>query len=326
MLEHGGRLRAAARHYGIPLADWVDLSTGINPQAYPVPPLAPEAWQRLPEMDDGLEAAAAAFYGSPNLLPVAGSQAAIQALPGCFSPGRVVTLAPTYAEHPYAWRDHQVRALPAAGIDAAVATADTLLLVQPNNPDGQCFPREQLLAWHAGLADRGGRLIVDEAFLDAETAASLVPLTGRPGLVVLRSIGKFFGLAGARVGFVFAEAALLDALAERLGPWAVSAPARVVTTAALSDLAWQDAARRQLNAASQRLSALLARHGLAGGSGTARFQWRPHAEAEAIHTRLAEQGILTRLFDTPAGLRFGLPGAEAEWTRLAAALERLNLT
>ena len=92
MLEHGGRLRAAARHYGIPLADWVDLSTGINPQAYPVPPLAPEAWQRLPEMDDGLEAAAAAFYGSPNLLPVAGSQAAIQALPGCFPPGRVVTL------------------------------------------------------------------------------------------------------------------------------------------------------------------------------------------------------------------------------------------
>jgi len=326
MLEHGGRLRVAARRFGIPLADWVDLSTGINPRPYPVPPLAPEVWQRLPETDDGLEAAAARYYGNPLLLPVAGSQAAIQALPACFPPGRVVTLAPTYAEHPHAWRSHAVRALPADAIDAAVDDADTLLLVQPNNPDGQRFGRDQLLGWHARLSARGGRLIVDEAFLDAEPGDSLVPLANQPGLVVLRSVGKFFGLAGARVGFVFAEAALLDTLAERLGPWAVSAPARVVTTAALSDLAWQDFARHQLNTASQRLSALLTRHGLAGGSGTALFQWRPRADAAAIHTQLAEQGILTRLFDTPTGLRFGLPGAEAEWTRLAAALEQLNLT
>lgn len=323
MLEHGGRLRTAARRYGIPLADWVDLSTGINPQAYPVPPLAQDVWQRLPETDDGLEAAAAAFYGSPNLLPVAGSQAAIQALPGCFPAGRVVTLAPTYAEHPYAWRDHQVSALPAVEIDTAVASADTLLLVQPNNPDGQLFPREQLLAWHARLSARGGRLIVDEAFLDAETAASLVPLAGRAGLVVLRSIGKFFGLAGARVGFVFAEAALLAQLAERLGPWAVSGPARAVTAAALADQAWQSAARARLAADSRRLGALLDRHGLAGGAGTSLFQWRPTADAMAIHVRLAEQGILTRLFETPAGLRFGLPGHEVEWARLEAALSRV---
>ena len=69
MLEHGGRLRVAARRFGIPLSDWVDLSTGINPQPYPVPPLAPEVWLRLPETDDGLEAAAARYYGNPLLLP-----------------------------------------------------------------------------------------------------------------------------------------------------------------------------------------------------------------------------------------------------------------
>jgi cobalamin biosynthetic protein CobC len=213
--------------------------------------------------------------------------------------------------------------LPAAGIDAAVGAADTLLLVQPNNPDGQLFSREQLLAWHAGLSARGGRLIVDEAFLDAETAASLVPLAGRPGLVVLRSIGKFFGLAGARVGFVFAEAALLEQLAERLGPWAVSGPARAVTAAALVDRAWQSAARERLAADSRRLGLLLDRHGLAGGAGTALFQWRPTPNAAAIHVRLAEQGVLTRLFETPSGLRFGLPGHDIEWARLAAALSRL---
>lgn len=323
MLEHGGRLRAAAERYRIPLADWVDLSTGINPRAYPVPALPPEVWQRLPESNDGLEAAAAAYYGSAGLLPVAGSQAAIQALPACFAPGRVITLAPTYAEHPHAWREHQVCALPAAAIADAVDSADTLLLVQPNNPDGQRFSREQLLAWHADLAARGGRLIVDEAFLDAEPMASLVPLAGQPGLVVLRSVGKFFGLAGARVGFVFAEPALLARLADRLGPWAVSGPARAVTAVALADRPWQAEARQRLNAASARLAALLDRHGLAGGGGTALFQWRPLPDAAAVHARLAEQAILTRLFETPAGLRFGLPGPETEWARLEAALSRL---
>ena len=323
MLEHGGRLRAAAERYRIPLAEWVDLSTGINPRAYPVPALPPEVWQRLPEANDGLEAAAAAYYGSAGLLPVAGSQAAIQALPACFPPGRAVTLAPTYAEHPHAWREHALCALPAAAIADAVDSADTLLLVQPNNPDAQRFPREQLLAWRARLAARGGRLIVDEAFLDAEPGDSLVPLAGEPGLVVLRSVGKFFGLAGARVGFVFAEADLLARLADRLGPWAVSGPARAVTAAALADRSWQEAARRRLNADSSRLAALLDRHGLAGGGGTALFQWRPTPDAVAIHARLAEQAILTRLFETPAGLRFGLPGPETEWERLAAALSRL---
>jgi len=323
MLEHGGRLRSAAQHYGIPLGDWMDLSTGINPQAYPVPALAPEVWLRLPEDDDGLEAAAAAYYGCAELLPVAGSQAAIQTLPACFPPGRVVTLAPTYAEHPYAWRGHALQALPAERIDAAVRDADTLLLVQPNNPDGQRFSRRQLLAWQEGLASRGGRLIVDEAFIDAEPDDSLVPLAGSPGLVVLRSVGKFFGLAGARVGFVFAEAALRAQLAERLGPWAVSGPARAVTAAALADRAWQHAARERLTADSRRLAALLDRHGLTGGAGTALFQWRPSAAASGIHARLAEQGILTRLFETPSGLRFGLPGHESEWSRLAAALARL---
>ena len=323
MLEHGGRLRAAAERYRIPLAEWVDLSTGINPRAYPVPALPPEVWQRLPEANDGLEAAAAAYYGSAGLLPVAGSQAAIQALPACFPPGRAVTLAPTYAEHPHAWREHALCALPAAAIADAVDSADTLLLVQPNNPDAQRFPREQLLAWRARLAARGGRLIVDEAFLDAEPGDSLVPLAGEPGLVVLRSVGKFFGLAGARVGFVFAEADLLARLADRLGPWAVSGPARAVTAAALADRSWQEAARRRLNADSARLAALLDRHGLAGGGGTALFQWRPTPDAVAIHARLAEQAILTRLFETPAGLRFGLPGPETEWARLEAALSRL---
>lgn len=306
------------------MAEWVDLSTGINPHPYPVPPLGPEVWQRLPEDDDGLEAAAAAYYGAPGLLPVAGSQAAIQTLPACFAPGqRVLTLAPTYAEHPHAWRTHALRALPSGQIEAALDEADILLLVQPNNPDAVHFGAEQLLAWQARLAARGGWLIVDEAFLDAESEASLVPRTGAPGLVVLRSVGKFFGLAGARVGFVFGPSALRQQLAERLGPWPISGPARQVCTAALADRVWQAEARQRLREQSARLGALLDAYGICGGHATALFQWRPRPDAEALHHALARQGILTRLFTAPAGLRFGLPGTPDEWRRLEAALASL---
>ena len=79
-IRHGGNLREAARRYGIALGDWLDLSTGINPRAYPVPPVPIDAWRRLPEDADGLAELAAHHYGAPGALPVAGSQAAIRAL------------------------------------------------------------------------------------------------------------------------------------------------------------------------------------------------------------------------------------------------------
>ena len=239
MLEHGGRLRRAAETYRIPVSDWVDLSTGINPHGYPVPPVPAEAWLRLPEDDDGREAAAAAYYGSAELLPVAGSQPAIQALPAVLRGERVSLLAPGYAEHAHAWRARRARALAAEDIDAAVADSDIVVLVQPNNPTGVHFGRARLLDWHARLAARGGWLVVDEAFVDTTPADSLVPSAGAEGLVVLRSVGKFFGLAGARVGFVFAPANVRAALAEQLGPWTLSGPARWAARHALADRARQ---------------------------------------------------------------------------------------
>ncbi|HMY78248.1 MAG TPA: pyridoxal phosphate-dependent class II aminotransferase, partial [Thauera aminoaromatica] len=235
MLEHGGRLRRAAEHYGIALADWMDLSTGISPWAYPVPPVPETAWQRLPEDDDGLEEAAARYYGSAELLAVAGSQPAIQALPAVLPGARVRLLAPGYAEHAHAWRERRPRSIDAEEVEGAIDDSDVVVLVQPNNPTGVHFDRDRLLDWHARLARRGGWLVVDEAFADTTPAHSLVPLAGRPGLVVLRSLGKFFGLAGARVGFVFAPTEVRTALAERLGPWTLAGPARWAAHHALAD-------------------------------------------------------------------------------------------
>jgi L-threonine-O-3-phosphate decarboxylase len=236
MLEHGGRLRRAATEYGIPLADWLDLSTGINPLGWLPPAMPTAAWARLPEEDDGLADLAARVYGARHALPVAGSQAAIQALPTLRARGRVGIVAPGYAEHAHAWETagHEVTTFDPAHLPAT-ERMDVVLLIHPNNPSGQTYAPQDLLRLHAGLAARGGWLVVDEAFMDCTPAASLAAHAHLPGLIVLRSLGKFYGLAGARVGFVLAAAELLDRLAQRFGPWALSGPSRFVAAAALAD-------------------------------------------------------------------------------------------
>lgn len=326
MLEHGGRLREASMTYGIPLADWLDLSTGLNPRGWPVPPLPAEDWQRLPEENDGLEEAARACYGCASLLPVAGSQAAIQALPALRPACRVGILSPGYAEHALAWHraGHGVIPLAPEGIDSALAELDVLLLIHPNNPTGHAFEPARLLAWHARLAARGGWLVVDEAYVDATPKLSLAASCPMPGLVVLRSLGKFFGLAGARVGFVLAEPALLEALRERLGPWAIAHPSRHVARLALQDADWQAATRERLMREAARLAGLLAARGLAPRGGCALFQWLRAPEAARIHEALARRGILARLFAEPASLRLGLPPDEADWIRLEQALKEIT--
>ena len=322
MLEHGGGLRAAAVRYGISLSDWLDLSTGINPQGWPVPAVPATVWQRLPEAEDGLETAAAAYYSVESLLPVAGSQAAIQALPWLREPGRVGVLSPSYAEHAHAWRraGHRVEWWPAESLDAAIERLNALVLVHPNNPTGVRFPPALLLDWRARLADRGGWLVVDEAFMDATPAESLASHAGLPGLIVLRSLGKFFGLAGARVGFVLAEPALLEHLHEPLGPWTVAGPSRWVAARALSDRDWQAEMRSRLDRAGNRLADLLKRQRLPVAGGTGLFQWMPLPDAEFWQDALARRGILVRRFTDPPGLRFGLPGGEPAWRRLELAL------
>jgi len=322
MLEHGGRLRNAARQYGIAEADWLDLSTGINPDGWPVPVVPGNIWQRLPQDDDELNAAAQSYYGTSQLLAVAGSQAAIQSLPLLRPPAQVALVAPSYAEHVHAWQrhGHQVTSVPAAEILQAGAVTQIVVIVNPNNPSGKLFSLDELLRLHAQLAARGGWLVVDEAFIDATPEYSLASACPLPGLIVLRSLGKFFGLAGARIGFVLAEENILHPLAELLGPWPIAAPSRYVATLALRDAAWQQAARSALLPASQRLSDLLRTHGLPPSGGTSLFQWVCSADAANIHEQLARQGILTRLFDFPPSVRFGLPRDEAQWVRLAEAL------
>lgn len=324
MLEHGGGRIAASRRWGIAPAHLLDLSTGISPWSWlQESGFAPSAqsWSRLPEDDDDLVPAARAYYGV-EALPLAGSQAAIQLLPRLRASARVGVLTPAYAEHARGWSQagHHVQDLPAPMIDAAISALDVLVLCNPNNPDGRRFARETLLRWHARLAARGGWLVVDEAFIDATPAASLAADSARPGLIVLRSLGKFFGLAGARVGFVLCEAGLRQALREAAGPWCLGGPAREVASTALRDRVWQARQRRRLADAGERLAELLAQAGLAPDGGCALFQHVSLEQAPMKQEALALRGILVRRFEHPRSLRFGLPCGEADWRRLAAVL------
>lgn len=328
MLEHGGNLRAAARAFGRPVADWLDLSAGLNPHWYRAAPPSSNAWHRLPEVDDALLHAARAFYGAPQLLAVAGTQAAIQALPQLRAPSRIVVAAPSYAEHAHHWgrHGHSLREVAYPDLDAAVDTCDVLVVCNPNNPTGATVPAATLLAWHARLAARGGWLVVDEAFADMAPLDTVAAHSGQPGLIVLRSVGKFFGLAGVRVGFVGAHALLLAALADALGPWTVSGPAQQVARTALEDGQWHVTMRAHLAEQGARLRDLLAAHGITS-SGTDLFQWWPEPRAIAFHTHMAERGIWVRLFTNAAhGIRLGLPPDDIAWRRLAQALTEWTRT
>jgi cobalamin biosynthetic protein CobC len=320
---HGGNLHEAAIRYGLPYAQWLDLSTGINPHGYPVPPVPAEAWRRLPDDGDDFAACAARYYGAPDaahVLPVAGSQAAIRALPALL-PRAQVGIAPlTYSEYAPAFEraGHDVVPLDVS-CETLPGTLTHAVIVNPNNPTAQHLSAARLLQWHAQLSAQGGTLLVDEAFADTMPSASLAANTDRDGLIVLRSPGKFFGLAGVRAGFVLGSPTLLDALRKTLGAWTVSGPARHAVKVAFADEAWQRHMRARLDGESERLTHLLHAQRLATRS-TPLFAWTDDTRAPALHEALARRGVWTRLFTSSCSVRVGLPGSEAEWVRFEQSL------
>ncbi len=321
-LAHGGAVDVAAAHYGISPAQWLDLSTGVSPYPYPVAEIDATAWRRLPTAASAaaLETAAAAYYGCPPqtaVVAVPGSQSAIQWLPRLITPGHVAVLAPTYTPHGDAWlaAGHIVARI--SSLDALPAPCDAVVIVNPNNPDGRIVPVETLLALSEHLL-----VVVDEAFADVAPAASLAGHPPSAARVVLRSFGKFFGLAGARLGFVLAEPSLAARLRAALGPWAVSGPAQVVGTRALADRPWIETSRAALSSGCARLRALLAGHGLDILGGTDLFVLATTRAASVLFDHLARHAILVRAFaDQPTWLRFGLPGGGTDFARLETALD-----
>lgn len=320
--QHGGQLRQAAQHYQIPLEQWLDLSTGISPHTYPLVKLPLDCWQRLPECNDGLEIAAVNYYGSEILLPVSGSQEAIQRLPLLRQKSKVGIVSPAYHSHAHAWQKlgHQVVEISPDAVEESLDSLDVLIVVNPSNPTACYYQSEQLKQWHQQLQSRKAWLIVDEAFMDSTPELSLIEEQPQEGLIVLRSIGKFFGLAGIRLGFVWANEAILQSLVDLQDDWSVSHPARYIGKLALANQAWQKQQREILKAEGERLAELLQISYQQTVTSTPLFSYINLPQAAKEHQRLAQKGILTRLFTQPSALRFGLPCSEQAWQRLERVL------
>lgn len=320
---HGGDIGRAQALFPAAPEPWIDLSTGINPIPYPLPELPLSLWQRLPGAAEeaALLATARAAYRVPaaaGIVAAPGTQILIELLPRLAAAGPVAVLGPTYAEHALSWRKAGMEVREAGTIAAAEAAA-SVVVVNPNNPDGRLLPKGELLTLAAHCKDHGGLLIVDEAFADFTPEASIVPELP-PATLVLRSFGKSYGLAGLRLGFAIGAPEAVAVLRDALGPWAVAGPALHIGTLALADRDWLARAAAERRRDADRLDAMLAAHGKPVG-GTALFRLLGTPDAPALFAHLGRHGLYVRRFqDRPDRLRFGLPGDAGAWQRLEAAL------
>jgi cobalamin biosynthesis protein CobC len=325
-LEHGGDLGAARTLFPGAPEPFVDLSTGINPIAYPMPQVPADVFARLPDPNvvNQLAAVAAKAYGasSGNHVVVApGSQSLLSHVFALAKNRRAVVFGPTYTEH--------LRVATLVGHKVKECTeldglggAGLAIVVNPNNPDGRLLERQTLLTLADELRANDGLLVVDEAFMDVgPQGTTLAPEVAAGNIVVLRSFGKFFGLAGLRLGFALAAPDLAERLRSALGPWAVSGPALEVGMIALADQDWIDTTRVGVATAALRLDAILHEARLQIIGGTSLFRTVRMSGAAQVFFQLGRAGILVRRFSQwPELLRFGLPGDEKAWERVRAAL------
>ncbi|KEJ90983.1 threonine-phosphate decarboxylase CobD [Sulfitobacter donghicola] len=308
--DHGGGLDDAAKTFGGTRADWMDLSTGINPQSYPIGETTADAWTALPDRtaQDALIKAARSFWNIPDtaaVLATPGASAPIAMIPRLRPAGQVHIAAPTYNEHAAAFDGAGWR------VTNSAQGATAQVIVHPNNPDGRVFSACDL---DAPLR------IIDESFCDVMPEASLIDLTQEPNTIVLKSFGKFWGLAGLRLGFAIGSPDLIEQLQQMLGPWPVAGPALEIGARALTDHTWAETTRQRLANDATRLDALMTPRGAKLVGGTSLFRLYHVADAPAFQTRLAQHQIWSRVFPyNPQWLRLGLP-APHQWNRLEAAL------
>jgi len=325
--EHGGRLDLAKKLYPQAPEPWIDLSTGISPWSYPAPQVEANDLRGLPDAGalQRLIGVARRAYRVPQpaeVVPLAGSEAGLSVIPWLFREAkRVAVLGPAYGSHAKAWTAAGHSVSQVSSLNEASGAA-ILIVVNPNNPDGRFLPHSDLAAVLPPLRRRNGLLIVDEAFADTDESYSLLPVVARlDHTLVLRSIGKFFGAGGIRLGFAITSHPIAERLRDALGSWPVSSQALAFGTETLADEDWAIKQRRRLKEAANEIDAVLNEAGFTIAGGTSLFRLGAHPCSSEIFSHLAKNGILVRPFQNRNALRFGLPGSTEQLGRLRDTLK-----
>ncbi len=317
-LVHGGQLQQIAKNSAIPLSQWLDLSTGINPNSYPIPVIPQDIWQQLPQTNQELLTVARHYYGTEHILATSGSQSVISKLPLLYqdhiqSQAQVWLPKVGYKEHEKSWQEHGAKINHYHNLPTSeqLTPYAVVVVINPNNPSGQVCSQQQLLTLLNDIERLKGWLIIDEAFIDVMQAnLSMIAYTDHPNLFVLRSVGKFFGLAGIRLGFLSATPKWLTLFNLACSPWEVNGPGQFVAQYALADTQWQQQQQRQLAQQAQNLEALLLQYFNGPITGTHLFKTLYMADATQYFTQLCQQGIYVRLCDEKNALRFGIPNKQ----------------
>lgn len=341
-IHHGGNLLAAKKQFGIKTEDWLDLSTGINPSPWPIPKIPIEIWNRLPDGSDDLIEMAKNYYACNSLLPIPGSQFAIQTLPKLFPQGTTVAIPDIgYQEHRAAWEKEEQQLYYYSDnkldeLDNKIESGElkVVIVINPNNPSCTVLSKARLNRWLTALEKRHGYLIIDEAFMDTTPKHSMVDSLNSNHLMILKSFGKFFGLAGLRLGFVLTNRDICQQLNRHLGPWGVNHPARWIAAKALADKMWQQETREKLVIDSQRLKQYLENHspfkeGHNNIKKTSLFVTLGlnKERARKLYQELGQQGILVRHIPTGQRqeyIRFGLIRDECLWKKFDQAIKTIK--
>ena len=329
-LNHGGNLQQASEIYGVSMDAWLDMSTGISPWSYPVDDLPSNVWRDLPPSNDELIATAKKYYqiDEQNVVVSPGSQLSIRLLPQLFAKSKVALPVLGYQEHALSWKlaGHQlcfyqnVEELIQLIEDGKV---DHAVVINPNNPSCEKTTKEKLSYISNSIK---GVLLVDEAFMDFyQTAPSQIPESSfgsaislnAENVIVVRSIGKFFGLAGLRLGFVIGLHPVLQKLQTLFQPWAINHASMLISRQALADTQWQEQQRLKIKAGAKQLEPLL--FSLCQDFQELRIEntalfcsvFAQSIDVQKLHKQLAMLGVWTRMSnpdDKQAWLRFGLVG------------------
>ena len=397
--DHGGGLDIAIKEYGSVRNNWIDLSTGINPNHYSIPKIPNYFWNTLPdsEAQNSMLKTARLFWNVPknaNIIASSGVSQLIAIMPNLLPAGKVEIISPTYNEHAAAFKSNgwkvgsngNVRILvnpnnpngkhhPITEEDSnnydliiidesfcdvtpekslihltkqknvivlkglgkfwglaglrlgfAIAAPELIesinkligprILVNPNNPNGKHHPITEEDSNNYDL------IIIDESFCDVTPEKSLIHLTKQKNVIVLKGLGKFWGLAGLRLGFAIAAPELIESINKLIGPWAISGPAQFIGKAALSDINWISDTRLKLKVNSERLDQIMISHNIKPIGGTDLFRLFEVKDANRIQIKLAKSFIWTRIFPYSTNwLRLGIPKNDIEFERLSKALE-----